>query len=215
MCHITCGEDFTVFLTLDGGVFTCGVSEYGQTGHGTKNDELVPRKVSPNLHSFIRGCSNRSYKTWPFAVGNGTNGQHSKPGRLRSPAPTLPRGRQNPGLRVRSPRPTWLPSYGFLTCAHACNLHAQRWVACKCMLPFANYQVTWAIRTVSIRMFLYSFRNSVPVGTIHAQRRVSYLLSVAFLIYQVMWALEEIIRIIVFALVAVPVPFTSKDDSMS
>lgn len=45
MCHIACGEDFTVFLTLDGGVFTCGTGEYGQTGHGTTKDELVPRKV--------------------------------------------------------------------------------------------------------------------------------------------------------------------------
>lgn len=34
-----------MFLTLDGGVFTCGTSEYGQTGHGTTRDELVPRKV--------------------------------------------------------------------------------------------------------------------------------------------------------------------------
>lgn len=45
VCHIACGEDFTAFLTLDGGVFTCGAGEYGQTGHGNTKDELVPRKV--------------------------------------------------------------------------------------------------------------------------------------------------------------------------
>ena len=45
VCHISCGEDFTAFLTLDGGVFTCGAGEYGQTGHGNTKDELVPRKV--------------------------------------------------------------------------------------------------------------------------------------------------------------------------
>lgn len=46
VCHISCGDDFTAFLTLDGGVFTCGAGEYGQTGHGNTKDELVPRKVS-------------------------------------------------------------------------------------------------------------------------------------------------------------------------
>ncbi|XP_013200731.1 probable E3 ubiquitin-protein ligase HERC4 [Amyelois transitella] len=53
VCHIACGEDFTVFLTLDGGVFTCGVGEYGQTGHGTTRDELVPRKVMELMGSTV------------------------------------------------------------------------------------------------------------------------------------------------------------------
>lgn len=53
VCHIACGEDFTVFLTLDGGVFTCGTGEYGQTGHGTTRDELVPRKVMELMGSTV------------------------------------------------------------------------------------------------------------------------------------------------------------------
>ncbi|CAH0763694.1 unnamed protein product [Diatraea saccharalis] len=53
VCHITCGEDFTAFLTLDGGVFTCGNGEYGQTGHGTTRDELFPRKVMELMGSTV------------------------------------------------------------------------------------------------------------------------------------------------------------------
>uniref|UniRef100_A0A1B0CM06 RCC1-like domain-containing protein n=1 Tax=Lutzomyia longipalpis TaxID=7200 RepID=A0A1B0CM06_LUTLO len=32
--HIACGDDFSVFLTADGRVFTCGLGSYGQLGHG-------------------------------------------------------------------------------------------------------------------------------------------------------------------------------------
>ncbi|CAH2071120.1 unnamed protein product, partial [Iphiclides podalirius] len=53
VCHISCGEDFTAFLTLDGGVFTCGSGEYGQTGHGTTKDELVPKKVMELMGSTV------------------------------------------------------------------------------------------------------------------------------------------------------------------
>lgn len=45
ICQVACGEDFTVFLTLDGGVFTCGSGRYGQLGHGDNKDEMLPRKV--------------------------------------------------------------------------------------------------------------------------------------------------------------------------
>ncbi|XP_026322032.1 probable E3 ubiquitin-protein ligase HERC4 isoform X2 [Hyposmocoma kahamanoa] len=53
VCHVSCGEDFTVFLTLDGGVFTCGAGEYGQTGHGATRDELVPRKIMELMGSTV------------------------------------------------------------------------------------------------------------------------------------------------------------------
>lgn len=43
--YIACGEDFSVFLTQDGGVFTCGSGRYGQLGHGSTSDEILPRKV--------------------------------------------------------------------------------------------------------------------------------------------------------------------------
>lgn len=43
--HISAGEDFSVFLTIDGGVFTCGCGTFGQLGHGSGNNEVLPRKV--------------------------------------------------------------------------------------------------------------------------------------------------------------------------
>lgn len=42
---ISCGDDFSVFLTLDGGVFTCGAGTYGQLGHGNVANDFLPRMV--------------------------------------------------------------------------------------------------------------------------------------------------------------------------
>jgi E3 ubiquitin-protein ligase HERC4 len=43
--YISCGQEFTVCLTSDGGVFSFGNGSYGQLGHGSKNDEHLPRKI--------------------------------------------------------------------------------------------------------------------------------------------------------------------------
>lgn len=43
--YIACGDDFSVFLTSDGGVFTCGSGTYGQLGHGTVSNDFLPRMV--------------------------------------------------------------------------------------------------------------------------------------------------------------------------
>lgn len=53
--YIACGEDFSVFLTLDGGVFTCGSGRYGQLGHGSTSDEILPRMVKyfHDFNSFV------------------------------------------------------------------------------------------------------------------------------------------------------------------
>lgn len=81
VCHIDCGEDFTVFLTLDGGVFTCGAGEYGQTGHGTNKDEMVPRKVMELMGSTVTqvACGRRHvlYRVGEriLACGYGARGQ--------------------------------------------------------------------------------------------------------------------------------------------
>lgn len=42
---ISAGEDFSVFLTIDGGVFSCGSGQYCQLGHGNKNNTVIPRMV--------------------------------------------------------------------------------------------------------------------------------------------------------------------------
>jgi len=44
--YISCGDDFSVFLTIDGGVFTCGAGTFGQLGHGNTSNEIIPRMVN-------------------------------------------------------------------------------------------------------------------------------------------------------------------------
>ncbi|XP_017778444.1 PREDICTED: probable E3 ubiquitin-protein ligase HERC4 isoform X2 [Nicrophorus vespilloides] len=51
--YISCGENYSTFLTLDGGVFTCGAGMYGQLGHGTTSNEIVPRQVLELMGSKI------------------------------------------------------------------------------------------------------------------------------------------------------------------
>ncbi|RWS07496.1 putative E3 ubiquitin-protein ligase HERC4-like isoform X2 [Dinothrombium tinctorium] len=42
---IDCGENHTAALTKNGGVFTWGAGMYGQLGHGSTNNEILPRRV--------------------------------------------------------------------------------------------------------------------------------------------------------------------------
>ncbi|XP_034237400.1 probable E3 ubiquitin-protein ligase HERC4 [Thrips palmi] len=51
--YVACGEDFSVFLTSDGGVFTCGAGMHGQLGHGSLTNELLPRKVTELMGSTV------------------------------------------------------------------------------------------------------------------------------------------------------------------
>uniref|UniRef100_A0A672YT66 HECT domain-containing protein n=1 Tax=Sphaeramia orbicularis TaxID=375764 RepID=A0A672YT66_9TELE len=43
--YISCGEEHTAALTKDGGLFTFGDGSWGQLGHGSSNNELLPRRV--------------------------------------------------------------------------------------------------------------------------------------------------------------------------
>lgn len=55
--YISCGEDFSAFLSADGGVFTCGAGMYGQLGHGSTANEILPRKVMELMGSTVTQIS--------------------------------------------------------------------------------------------------------------------------------------------------------------
>jgi alpha-tubulin suppressor-like RCC1 family protein len=51
--YASCGEKHSVVVTLEGGVFSFGSSMYGQLGHNSTNDELLPRKISELMGSEV------------------------------------------------------------------------------------------------------------------------------------------------------------------
>ncbi|KAH8371053.1 hypothetical protein KR093_006003, partial [Drosophila rubida] len=59
--YVACGDEYSVFLTNDGGVFTCGAGAYGQLGHGFNANEMLPRMVVELMGSTISqvACGNR------------------------------------------------------------------------------------------------------------------------------------------------------------
>lgn len=51
--YVAAGDDFTTFLTLDGGVFTCGLGAFGQLGHGATRNEPLPKMVAELMGSPV------------------------------------------------------------------------------------------------------------------------------------------------------------------
>lgn len=63
---VSAGEDFSVFLTLDGGVFSCGAGNFGQLGHGNRNNVSLPRMVVEMMGTQVTQvtCGNRHTLTY-------------------------------------------------------------------------------------------------------------------------------------------------------
>ncbi|XP_070070832.1 probable E3 ubiquitin-protein ligase HERC3 isoform X1 [Drosophila takahashii] len=80
---VACGDEFSVFLTNEGGVFTCGAGAYGQLGHGFGSNEMLPRMVMELMGSTITqvACGNRHTMALVpsrgrvYAFGLGSSGQ--------------------------------------------------------------------------------------------------------------------------------------------
>ncbi|KAJ9585786.1 hypothetical protein L9F63_002423 [Diploptera punctata] len=69
--YVSCGEEFSVFLTKDGGVFTCGAGMYGQLGHGSISNELLPRKIVELMGSVVTQISCGRRHTLAFVPSRG------------------------------------------------------------------------------------------------------------------------------------------------
>nr|XP_043901885.1 probable E3 ubiquitin-protein ligase HERC4 isoform X1 [Solea senegalensis] len=106
--YISCGEDHTVALTKEGGVFSFGAGGYGQLGHSSTNHEINPRKVFELMGNVVTqiACGRQhtlaftpsSGKIFSFGLGgNGQLGTNSTSNR-KSPYPL-----KHPYVAFKSP----------------------------------------------------------------------------------------------------------------
>ncbi|KAL3820955.1 hypothetical protein ACJIZ3_006860 [Penstemon smallii] len=76
--QVAAGLSFTMFLTSQGHVYTCGINTHGQLGHGDTQDRPVPQKVEL-LESVVQISAGPSYALAVtddgtlFSFGSGTN----------------------------------------------------------------------------------------------------------------------------------------------
>ncbi|CAJ1052444.1 probable E3 ubiquitin-protein ligase HERC3 [Xyrichtys novacula] len=69
--HISCGDEHTAALTKDGGLFTFGDGSWGQLGHGSTNNELLPRRVLELMGTEVSQISCGRHHTLAFVPSTG------------------------------------------------------------------------------------------------------------------------------------------------
>lgn len=69
--YISCGQDHSVMLTLEGGVFTCGLGADGQLGHNQHSNELNPRKVFEIMGKRVTQIACGRHHTLAFDASQG------------------------------------------------------------------------------------------------------------------------------------------------
>uniref|UniRef100_A0A3Q1GUS9 HECT and RLD domain containing E3 ubiquitin protein ligase 3 n=1 Tax=Acanthochromis polyacanthus TaxID=80966 RepID=A0A3Q1GUS9_9TELE len=69
--YISCGDEHTAALTKDGGLFTFGDGSWGQLGHGSTNNELLPRRVLELMGTEVSQIACGRHHTLAFAPSSG------------------------------------------------------------------------------------------------------------------------------------------------
>uniref|UniRef100_A0A8C5ECY0 HECT domain-containing protein n=1 Tax=Gouania willdenowi TaxID=441366 RepID=A0A8C5ECY0_GOUWI len=69
--YISCGDEHTAALTKNGGLFTFGDGSWGQLGHGSTNNELLPRRVMELMGTEVSQISCGRHHTLAFVPSSG------------------------------------------------------------------------------------------------------------------------------------------------
>ncbi|XP_058497192.1 probable E3 ubiquitin-protein ligase HERC3 [Solea solea] len=69
--YISCGDEHTAALTKDGGLFTFGDGTWGQLGHGSNNNELLPRRVIELMGTEVSQITCGRHHTLAFVPSSG------------------------------------------------------------------------------------------------------------------------------------------------
>ncbi|XP_042246341.1 probable E3 ubiquitin-protein ligase HERC3 isoform X1 [Thunnus maccoyii] len=69
--YISCGDEHTAALTKDGGLFTFGDGSWGQLGHASTNNELLPRRVLELMGTEVSQIACGRHHTLAFVPSSG------------------------------------------------------------------------------------------------------------------------------------------------